>query len=270
MSSSSRIALEEASRVELPVFLSSTELAFSPTRRRALLTIYNPYGKDAQYQIMTTSRDRFDLSSTRGTIKSNRRIDITVRLYSHKVEELSKPGEESEMIDYFRVFLQLGQLKGNKQVKVNWGLSSNDTVDSEEIHPLAPDDKSSRNRIKTPKPISSNPTSYAAAVNSAVQRSTRATVTRANRQVDHLNGSNNVNLVCTLCAVACVITLFLPLSIDSELCKKAQLQQEQVTSQISGLLSQLTNIFSVSYEMKLGCSFALGLFTYRLISTMPD
>lgn len=82
---------------------------------------------------------------------------------------------------------------------------------------------------------------------------------------------SNVNLICFFSAMVCVVLLFLPLAIDSELCKKAKLyQSDESGSQTIGLLTQISKFLSVSYEMKFGCSFALGLFTYRLISTMPD
>lgn len=62
--------------VDLPVIILPTELVFSVTRRRALLTIFNPYGNEAQFRIMTTSPDRYDVSVTKGTIKPNRKIDM--------------------------------------------------------------------------------------------------------------------------------------------------------------------------------------------------
>lgn len=77
MSNSSRIFSEsETSKIELPVFLSPNELVFSPGKRRSLLTVFNPYGNEAQFRILTTSPERFDVSLTKGTIKANRRIDM--------------------------------------------------------------------------------------------------------------------------------------------------------------------------------------------------
>lgn len=77
MSGSSRVFGDsESSRVELPVFATPNELVFSTSKRRALLTVFNPYGNEAQFRIMTTSPDRFDVSLAKGAIKPNRRIDM--------------------------------------------------------------------------------------------------------------------------------------------------------------------------------------------------
>lgn len=77
MSNSSRLVFEnDTSRLDVPVFVSPTELIFSPNRKRSLLTIFNPYGKEAQFHILTTSPERFDLSNTKGILKPNRRIDM--------------------------------------------------------------------------------------------------------------------------------------------------------------------------------------------------
>lgn len=77
MSSSSRFHGEsDSSRVELPVFVTPGELILSTNIRRSLLTVFNPYGTEAQFRLMTTSPDRFDVSVTKGTIKPNRRIDM--------------------------------------------------------------------------------------------------------------------------------------------------------------------------------------------------
>lgn len=77
MSGSSRAPADgDTSKVDLPVFVSPIELSFASNKRRCFLTIYNPYGNEAQYRIMTTSPDRFDVSSTKGTIKPSRRVDV--------------------------------------------------------------------------------------------------------------------------------------------------------------------------------------------------
>lgn len=77
MSSSSRLYGDsDSSRVELPVFVTPAELVFTSSKRRLLLTVFNPYGNEAQFRIMTTSPDRFDVSVTKGIIKPNRRIDM--------------------------------------------------------------------------------------------------------------------------------------------------------------------------------------------------
>lgn len=281
MSNSSRLFNEnDNSRVDLPVFVSPPELVFSLNKRRNLLTVFNPYGNEAQFKIMTTSPERFDVNVTKGTIKPNRRIDITVRLYSQKIDELPEPSEEPQTIDYFRISMQVGQLKGNKPIKVYWCLNA-DLLDTQESHTINnSDEKTSKIKIKPPKSTASS-TSPSLQLSSASSSPTcpgqrsfsspRSSLVRSNRHdIEHVQNGSNVNLVCTICAIACVITLFLPLALDTELCKKVKSFQNQASQQSSSLLSQLTALFSVSYEMKLGCSFALGLFTYRLISTLPD
>lgn len=80
MSSSSRQPHGEneapISMMELPVFVTPNELIFAANKKRSLLTVFNPYSNAAQFRIMTTSPDRFDVSVTKGTIKPNRRIDM--------------------------------------------------------------------------------------------------------------------------------------------------------------------------------------------------
>lgn len=77
MSISSRTHNEsDNSKVELPVFLAPSDLVFTPDKRRSLLTVFNPYNSEAQFRILTTSPDRFDVSLTKGVIKVKRRIDM--------------------------------------------------------------------------------------------------------------------------------------------------------------------------------------------------
>lgn len=208
MSNSSRLFSEnDNSRVELPVFVSPPELVFSLNKRRSLLTVFNPYGNEAQFRIMTTSPDRFDVNVTKGTIKPNRRIDITVRLYSQKLDELPEPSEEPQTIDYFRVSLQVGQLKGNKPIKVYWCLNA-DLLDTHESHIIGSgDDKTSKIKIKPSKSTSSSTSNQSLQISSPsstspspIQRSfssPRSSLTRSNWQVnniDHVQNRSNVNL----------------------------------------------------------------------------
>lgn len=255
MSSSSRLFGDsDNSKLDLPVFISPNELNFALNKKRSILTIFNPYDTEAQFRIMTTNPDRFDVSVIKGIIKSKRRIDVTIRLLNQKIEDLPQPTEELETIDYFRVTLQVGQLKGNKPIKVNWSLNA-DLFEPEEnqVHLLsgsADDTKHSKLKVKSMKTSSFS--------------NQRCSLIRPGRQIDYSVGSSNINLICTLCALACVIGLLLPLTIDTE---KPKSYQDQASTT---WISQISAIFSISYEMKLGCSFALGLFTYRLISTLPD
>lgn len=196
----------------------------------------------------------------------------TIRLLSKTIDNLPAPTNELQAIDYFRITLQVGPLKGNKPIKVHW-CSSAELLEAEyesQVHLLAglSEDKNSKLIIKPPT-LQLN----TAAPTSTNQRSCltnqRPPIVRPSRPADQ---GSNINLVCTICAIVCVATLFLPLSIDSELCKKVKTATviAQAPAQPTSLLSQLTSLLSVSYEMKIGCSFALGLFTYRIISTLPD
>lgn len=78
MSSSSRFLSDTDTRVELPVFVAPNELVFSPEQRQTFLTIFNPYGNEAHFKILTTNPERFDVNLTKGTVKPNRRIDMYV------------------------------------------------------------------------------------------------------------------------------------------------------------------------------------------------
>lgn len=301
MSQSSRLLAAgggESSRVELPVFISPAELNYAPNKKRCLLTIFNPYNNEAQFRIMTTNPERYDVSIIKGTIKPGRRIDITIRLYIDKL--LDDPTDEPRVIDYFRVSMQMGPMKGSKPIKVLWQEYAESIEANESISPLigtggggvvedrSPSSSSSsaKLRMKSMKP-SGGLTSSASPIgiinspstSHISQRNPKLSTMKPTRQqliqAELMNGGSNVNLVCTICALACVFTLFLPLSIDSELCKKVisyPTDQTSTSTQAAatGIISQLSAFFRISYEMKLGCSFALGLFTYRLISTLPD
>lgn len=277
MSSSSRFHGEvDNSKVELPVFISPNELIFALNKKRSMFTIFNPYENEAQFRIMTTNPDRFDVSVIKGVIKPRRRIDVTIRLLSQKIPDVSEPTDDILTIDYFKITLQVGTLKGNKTIKVNWCSNADLSAEDSHVH-LSPgvgdDSRPSKYKIKSsklssPSPsLQMNPSPSSISYNQRLFSNQRSSSVRPGRQVDHSSGGSNVNLVCTLCAIACVLTLFLPLSVDFELCKKTKSILDQPST---SFLSQIGELLSVSYEMKLGCSFALGLFTYRLISTLPD
>lgn len=279
MSSSSRVFTDgDNSKIDLPVFISPTELVFSISKRRTLLTVYNPFGNEAQFKILATNPDRFDVSVTKGIIKPNRRIDITIRLLSNKIEELPEPTDDVQIIDHFRVSIQIGAVKGNRQVKVGWvnNIEYSDVDETSRL--ISSDDSTLKPKLKALKsqtPAYISVSSSQRNPQSPLSASSRISALRSRSQLpDHQIVSptgSNVNLVCFLGAIVCVVLLFLPLAIDSELCKKAKLyHSDQTSQQPLGILAQIGNFLSVSYEMKFGCSFALGLFTYRLISTMPD
>lgn len=291
MSSSSRLLANEGSKVELPVFVLPNELLFSPGKRRTLLTVYNPYGSEAQFRIMTTSPDRFDVSSTKGIIKPDRRIDITIRLLGHAVDELPEPTEQPQLVDYFKVTTQVNGHKGNKAIVVYWSSVVSEFVDGDDsVRSQLGEEKGLTNsgklRLRAHKqPHDSEQTNSSPRfVNQRVTSNSSLSVgrtTRSHNEIHALHSSSNgsnVNLICFLCAIACVVFLYLPLALDSELCKKARItsstdpskSESSPSQQASSLLTQISNLLSVSYEMKLGCSFALGLFTYRLISTLPN
>lgn len=283
--------------VELPVFVTPTELVFALDKRKSLLTVFNPYDNEAQFRIMTTSPSRYDVSITKGAIKPNRRIDVAIRLLDVNIKgnDMPEPTDDTEVIDYFRINLQIGQIKGNKPIKVLWCQNAESACSDLEahhgqLHQMLNSNSDERTassstklRIRSTKSglsmqqagAPTNPHNPARGSRSSLRTPRLNWQTNLHNQAPY---GSNVNLVCTLCAIACVIALFLPLSIDTDLCKKAKTFQDISTAQTvtpvesskAGWMSQLYALLSVSYELKLGCSFALGLFTYRLISTLPD
>lgn len=58
----------------------------------------------------------------------------TIRLFNHQLEDLPLPSEEVETIDYFKIHVQIGNLRGTKQVKVYWCTNSSELIESEDIH----------------------------------------------------------------------------------------------------------------------------------------
>lgn len=132
----------------------------------------------------------------------------TIRILSHKIDELPIPTEEVQTIDYFRVTLQVGPLKGNKPIKVHWCLNA-DSVDSDDVPLIASDsDKSLKSSYKVkssktstsspsvqtnPQNISSSPTIHFNQRSFPNQRSTNIRSGRQPSQRSHQGGSN-VNL----------------------------------------------------------------------------
>lgn len=261
MSGSSRIHSEsDTNKLELPVFINPGTLAFALNRRRSLLTIFNPYQSDAKFKIILSNPHRFDVSLLKGTVESQRRIDITVRLLDHALSGLPEPTNEQIVIDNLKLFLKVGQITGCKGIDVHW---------CEEIEEKDCDDSSTSSKLKTRhKQLNLEERHRIAQKTSHLsdQRTLPNNVSGHDTSIVHRD-SSSINMVCTIGAVACVLILFLPLSLDLDLSKKNSDQQS--CSHPSNMWSFLKSFMSISYEMKLGCSFALGLFTYRIISTIP-
>lgn len=197
-SSSGLFSDPDNARVELPVFLSPPELLFTPTKRRSSLTVFNPYQSEVQFRILTTSPERYDVGITKGTIKSGRRIDITVRLLSSAIPDLPDPSEIPQAIDYFRFSVQFGQLKGNRSVEVHWSSSADQPAGDEGIS-ANDEELSARFRTKSSKLIpstqSNRQTSTSPLINlSARPANTHPSSIRPARQSNQLDGSSNVNL----------------------------------------------------------------------------
>lgn len=114
------------------------------------------------------------------------------------MDELPEPSDEPQTIDYFRITLQVGPLKGNKPIKVYWCARA-DFIDSDDIHPI--DEKTSRMKIKTSKSLtpSSSQSVQLGTIQSSQkafsnQRSAIARPGRQNPQIEPPHSSSNVNL----------------------------------------------------------------------------
>lgn len=196
----------------------------------------------------------------------------TIRLLNNRSGDSIESLDEKQLMDHFRVSINVSTLKGSRQIKVYW-CTKVDYLDSNTELPISSfvDDKTQRIKSRASKqsPIGVKP--HLSSVSNITQQSRLAIIRSSRSQINGPSDSgSNVNLICFICASICILTLFLPLAIDYELCRKAKSYSEQTSAKPTGLLAQLYSILSVSYEMKFGCSFALGLFTYRLISTMPN
>lgn len=121
---------------------------------------------------------------------------------SGQIEELPEPTDEPQTIDYFRISIQVGQLKGNKPVKVNW-CSDIDLVELSDsgVPLLTSDEKSSKFKIKSSRssaPVQGGPTlsssSSTSQRNFSNQRVASIRPTRQTAQLDHPQNASNVNL----------------------------------------------------------------------------
>lgn len=75
-----------------------------------------------------------------------------MRLLSDQLHELPEPTDEARTIDYFRVSLQVGQLKGNKSVKVLWRAHADIVESNESISsPLVGAEDKSKIKVKALK-----------------------------------------------------------------------------------------------------------------------
>lgn len=141
--------------------------------------------------------DRFIPTSVQ---KTNGRYlhDRTIRLLNSQIEELPEPVEELQAIDYFRIWIQVGQLKGNRPVKVNWCLNAEAHEPSDSRVPVLGADEKAKFKIKSSRssanvsavPLVSNPSTQSQRNFSNIRTSSL----RSGRQaIDQLQ-SSNVNL----------------------------------------------------------------------------
>lgn len=121
---------------------------------------------------------------------------------SQKIDELPEPTDELQTIDYFRITLQIGQLRGDKPIKVHWCQSA-DQLESDEslVHSLGGNDKTSKLKVKSSKHTSAGQLSSLQTSPSQVQRQFQSSRGGAGprvgwraQQVDHDQGGTNVNL----------------------------------------------------------------------------
>ncbi|XP_064394216.1 motile sperm domain-containing protein 1-like [Halichondria panicea] len=98
---------------KLPVFVFPEELQFSvedESSHKQILTIYNPYEFNIQFQVLSNAPKRYAVVESQGSIKAHCCVDIVVR---HKAVESCPP----EVLDKFRVDAFIGsKLIGRKQV----------------------------------------------------------------------------------------------------------------------------------------------------------
>lgn len=115
---------------------------------------------------------------------------------SQNIEELPEPTDELKTVDYFKVFVQIGQLKGSKQVKVLWCSDNTETIESDEshVHLVGSDDRVSRLKIKSSRVHPSNQQAYQSPAGISSPRQPRSVLSRTTRSLESSGGSNNVNL----------------------------------------------------------------------------
>lgn len=125
----------------------------------------------------------------------------TIRLLSDKLHELPEPSDEVRTIDYFRVSVQVGSLKGSKPVKVLWCACAESVDTNESLTPIMNDeDKSSKFKVKkmnSPYTNQSLQLTPAATSTSHTQRNQKVPTSRLGRQptqTDPTSGGSNVNL----------------------------------------------------------------------------
>ena len=74
-----------------------------------------------------------------------------MRLHQESIDELPDAYEEPQVIDHFRVTLQIGNLRGSKAVRVLW-CSDAELLDNQNSSIVGSDEKLAKTRTKSPKP----------------------------------------------------------------------------------------------------------------------
>lgn len=141
--------------------------------------------------------------SLRTTQLTNQKTSM-IRLLSSAIPDLPDASETSQSIDYFRISVQFGQLKGARPLEVHWCLNAPQSDPDNTSTQISDDagDISSRFRGKSALSSKSTPTlsdptrqkqsqSAAAPTRSSISRPSSI---RPARQPNHLDGSSNVNL----------------------------------------------------------------------------
>lgn len=72
-------------------------------------------------------------------------------MLQEKIDELPDAYEEPQVIDHFRVSLQIGNLRGSKAVRVLWCTDA-ELLDNQNSSIAGSDEKLAKTRTKSPKP----------------------------------------------------------------------------------------------------------------------
>lgn len=120
----------------------------------------------------------------------------TIRVIGSKIDEI--PESVDGTIDYFRISVQIGLLKGYRDVKVDWNASADYSGDEDSHVHLSTEEKASKLKLRSsrqPATFNSN-TSISSTSQiqrtSTAQRSTNLRSTRATSTTEH--SGSNVNL----------------------------------------------------------------------------
>jgi len=231
--------MEDSSR-SLPVFVFPTSLSFyaddSPSQRQ-VLTIYNPYDFNVRFRVLSTCPQKYNVVDPAGTIKPHYGVDIVVRIndvsraHHNKTDQfrihLIRAGDPSESSGHRDVSATLYPTKKSNQSAMGGGDMSS-SMFSMTSSPDANDDSVQRPRVH-----------------------------RIDDDGSGQSGRNSTgqspNVLIILIAVACVLTLMLPVASDGLADAQAR--------------SLLPVYLHISLPQKLIAAYVLGLVTMVIFRT---